>query len=201
MSEEFVRAVKQKEFPVNAEGYYRSLSTSASHIIQPVYRQTAGVTNLMSADDIVPLVKKTIVVGFDPGSQSHTIGDEARRIGLKRKTTVFNFKPAVGLDRGQRILLEQEVLVLGTANERIETFTAKEGAQRFLQSLFTGIEIPARLIVGEPAIRDETWKENFRRHMHDVFTGIGLAEPVFFPEPFCSLPILSAHSQDAACHK
>jgi molecular chaperone DnaK (HSP70) len=99
MSEEFVRAVNQKEFHVNAEGYYRSLSTSASHIIQPVYRQTAGVTNLMSADDIVPLVKKTIptVVGFDPGSQSHTIGDEARGIGRNRKTTVFNFKPVFGV--------------------------------------------------------------------------------------------------------
>jgi hypothetical protein len=35
-------------------------------------------------------------VGFDPVSQSHTIGDEARRIGLNGKTTVFNFKPVLG---------------------------------------------------------------------------------------------------------
>jgi hypothetical protein len=53
----------------------------------------------MSTDEIVPLVKKKIstIVGFDPASQSYTIGDEARRIGLKGKTTVFNFKPVFGL--------------------------------------------------------------------------------------------------------
>ena len=39
----------------------------------------------MSTDEIVPLVKKKIstIVGFDPASQPYTIGDEARRIGLK----------------------------------------------------------------------------------------------------------------------
>ena len=129
----------------------------------------------MSADEIVPLVKKTIptIVGFDPASQSHTIGDEARRIGLDGKTTVFNFKPVFGL--GDKEFSSNKkywywVPATPEHKERIETFTAKEAGQRFLQSLFIGIEAPARLIIGEPAIRDQTWKENFRRHIRDVFT-------------------------------
>jgi hypothetical protein len=143
----------------------------------------------MSADEIVPLVKKTIptIVGFDPASQSHTIGDEARRIGLNGKTTVFNFKPAFGLgDKEFSTNKKYWYWLPATAEhaEHVETFTAKEAGQRFLQSLFTGVEIPARLIIGEPGIRDQTWKENFRRHMRDVFSSIGLAEPIFFPEPF-----------------
>jgi fido (protein-threonine AMPylation protein) len=143
----------------------------------------------MRSDEIVPLVKKTIptIVGFDPASQSHTIGDEARRIGLHGKTTVFNFKPAFGLgDKEFSSNKKYWYWVPATAehSETKETFTAKEAAQRFLQTLFKGVEIPTRLIVGEPAIRDQTWKENFRRHIRDVFTSVGLTEPIFFPEPF-----------------
>lgn len=143
----------------------------------------------MSADEIVPLVKKTIptIVGFDPASQAHTIGDEARRIGLNGKTTVFNFKPAFGLGDKEFSTNKKYWYWLPATPEHpehVETFTAKEAGQRFLQNLFAGVEIPARLIIGEPAIRDQTWKENFRRHMRDVFSSIGLAEPIFFPEPF-----------------
>src|ERR1700752_3910398 len=105
----------------------------------------------MNSGDIVPLVKKTIptIVGFDPASLSHTIGDEARRIGLNGKTTVFNFKPSFGL--GDKEFSENKKYwywLPATAEhpEHVETFTAKEAAQRFLQSLFIGVEIPARLI-------------------------------------------------------
>jgi Fic family protein len=145
--------------------------------------------NSMSTDEIVPLVKKTIptIVGFDPVSQSHTIGDEARRMGLNGKTTVFNFKPAFGL--GDKEFSGNKkywywVPETSEHGQRTETFTAKEASQRFLQNLFTGIDMPERLIIGEPAIREQTWKENFRRHMRDMFSTIGLSEPIFFPEPF-----------------
>jgi hypothetical protein len=143
----------------------------------------------MSTEEIVPLVKRRIptIVGFDPKSQSNTIGDEARLTGLNGKTTVFNFKPVFGLgDKEFSASKKYWYWLPETAGhaQRTETFTAKEAAQRFLQTLFGDLQAPDRMIIGEPAIRDQTWKENFRRHMREVFSGLGLSEPSFFPEPF-----------------
>lgn len=143
----------------------------------------------MSREDIVPLIKQKIptIVGFDREAQLNTIGDAARRIGLDGKTTVFNFKPAFGQgDKDFSGTKKYWYWIPETAEhpQKTETFTAKEASQRFLQTLFQGVDIPDKLIVGEPAIRDQTWKENFRRHMREVFSGLGLSEPAFFPEPF-----------------
>jgi molecular chaperone DnaK (HSP70) len=143
----------------------------------------------MRNDDIVPLTKVKIptVVGFDPVSQSHTIGSDARQIGLNGKTTVFNFKPIFGLgDKEFATAKKYWYWAAGNSGqgERKETFTAKEAGRRFLEVLFQNIETPQKLIIGEPAIRDQTWKENFRRHMREICSSMGMAEPVFFPEPF-----------------
>jgi len=143
----------------------------------------------MNTEEIVALVKRKIptIVGFDSAFPSNTIGDEARRIGLNGKTTVFNFKPAFGLgDKEFAGTKKYWYWVPPTSEhkERSETFTAKEAAQRFLQTLFADVPAPEKMIIGEPAIRDQTWKENFRRHMRELFSSMGLAEPVFFPEPF-----------------
>jgi molecular chaperone DnaK (HSP70) len=40
------------------------------------------------------------------------------------------------------------------------------------------------VIIGEPAISDETWKANFRRHIREVFEDLNVSDPLFFPEPF-----------------
>lgn len=143
----------------------------------------------MGREEVVPLIKEKIptIVGFDREENTNTIGEAARRIGLDGKTTVFNFKPAFGQgDKEFSAAKKYWYWVPETSEhpQKTETFTAKEAAQRFLQTLFQGIDIPEKLIVGEPAIRDQTWKENFRRHMREVFTGLGLSEPSFFPEPF-----------------
>lgn len=66
----------------------------------------------------------------------------------------------------------------------IETFSAKGAALHFLERLFTGVQMPEKVIVGEPAVRNETWRENFRRHMREVFSELGIAQLDFFPEPF-----------------
>jgi hypothetical protein len=140
----------------------------------------------MSRESIVSLTKQKIptIVGFDRETQSNTIGDAARRIGLDGKTTVFNFKPAFGQgDKDFSGTKKYWYWIPETSEhaQKTETFTAKEAAQRFLQTLFQGVDLPEKLIVGEPAIRDQTWKENFRRHMREVFSGLGMSEPSFFP--------------------
>jgi hypothetical protein len=143
----------------------------------------------MGSDQIVPLVKRRIptIVGFDPVSRSNTIGEEARRMGLSGKTTIFNFKPLFGL--GDKEFAGSKkywywVPPTPEHKERAESFSAKEAAQRFLEILFRGVQMPEKMIIGEPAIRDQTWKENFRRHIRDIFLSMKLPEPDFFPEPF-----------------
>jgi hypothetical protein len=65
-----------------------------------------------------------------------------------------------------------------------EKFSAKRAALRFLQTLFSDIQMPEKVIVGEPVVRDGTWRQNFHRHMREVFSELGIAQLVFFPEPF-----------------
>ena len=70
-------------------------------------------------------------------------------------------------------------------DKRIETFTAKEATICFLKELLKDIEMPEQIIIGEPGLRDETWKENFRRHIREIFGELrSNLQPVFFSEPF-----------------
>jgi len=143
----------------------------------------------MGTDEIIPLVKRKIptIVGFDPVSRSNTIGEEARLTGLSGKTTVFNFKPVFGL--GDKEFAGNKkywywVPPTPEHKEHAESFSAKDAGQRFLEILLRGVQMPEKMIIGEPAIRDQNWKENFRRHIRDIFRSMKLAEPDFFPEPF-----------------
>lgn len=179
----------------------RTASTASSHDVTFVKLNRAQVLRVpkvngsireefpVKNEAIVPLVKDKIptIVGFNPQSQAISIGKDARRMGLNGKTTVFNFKPAFGL--GDKEFSRDKkywywVPETPTYPQRTETFTAKEAAQRFLQSLMAGLTMPERIIIGEPAVREQTWKENFRRHIRETFSEMGLVEPQFFPEPF-----------------
>jgi Fic family protein/molecular chaperone DnaK (HSP70) len=144
---------------------------------------------VMGSEEIVPLVKKRIptIVGFDPVTQTNSIGDQARLIGLDGKTTVFNFKPVFGMpDTEFNLKGRYWYAVPGPSEQgpRREAFSAKQAGQRFLETLFRNIQPPEKLIVGEPATRDQLWKDRFRGHMREIFSLMHLAEPVFFPEPF-----------------
>lgn len=147
----------------------------------------------MSIEELIPLTKQRIptIVGYNLSTNTYTIGDEARLTGLNGKTTVFNFKPAFGGGDSAfssknpywfHYPLDESARPSGKAY--VETFTAKQAAHRFLKTLFENVEMPEKIIVGEPAIRDETWKENFRRHMREVFSELNLVQLEFFPEPF-----------------
>lgn len=149
----------------------------------------------MSAEELIPLTKERIptIVGFDVLSNTYEIGEKARLTSLrgKGKTAVFNFKPAFG--SGDKEFSEdkpywfhyplEERTGPGT-KARVENFSAKQAALRFLRTLFERIQLPEAVIVGEPGVREETWRKNFRRHMREVFSELGLNEVRFFPEPF-----------------
>ncbi len=113
------------------------------------------------------------------------LGEEARETGLIGRTTVFNFKPAFGAG-DKEFSVDKKYWVSEPSEEKphIETLSAKDAGLHFLRVLFAKIRRPEKVIVGEPAIRAQAWKENFRRHMREVFEEIGINQIDFFPEPF-----------------
>ncbi len=59
----------------------------------------------MTADNIIPLAGERIstVGSYDATKDHYVIGDEARALGLKGRTNVFNFRADFGLgDAGMR---------------------------------------------------------------------------------------------------
>jgi Fic family protein/molecular chaperone DnaK (HSP70) len=142
----------------------------------------------MVTEELIPLTKQRIptIVGYDAPSNTYTIGEAARQAGLNSKTNVFNFKPAFGA--GDKEFSSNKPYWVLVPSERgrspYQTFSAEEAARRFLRALFGTIQMPEKVIVGEPGVRDQTWGENFRRHMREVFSSLELGQPEFFPEPF-----------------
>ncbi|MEA3361469.1 MAG: Fic family protein, partial [Thermodesulfobacteriota bacterium] len=57
-------------------------------------------------------------------------------------------------------------------------------AKIFLKELLSKIPQPEKLIIGEPSVRENQWKENFRRHIREVLGELGYPDVAFFPEPF-----------------
>ena len=142
----------------------------------------------MPEHKIVTLTNEQIptILSYDIGSESYVIGNQARQTGLKGKTSVFNFKPDIG--EGDKSFSQDKTRywIAPTAryDKNTRTLTAKEATIRFLQELLRDVKTPKEMIIGEPARREQAWKDNFRKHMREVCKeGLGLA-PQFFPEPF-----------------
>jgi len=149
----------------------------------------------MSEEELIPVTKQKIptIVGFDVRSNTYTIGDVARLSTLRDKgqNIVFNFKPAFGggdkefsKDKDYWFNYPLEDRTGPGAKAHRETFTAKEAAVQFLRTLFAGVQLPEKIIVGEPGVREEGWLSNFRRHIREVFSELGLNQVDFFYEPF-----------------
>lgn len=148
----------------------------------------------MPNDELIALTKERIptIVGYDTRRNVYTIGEEPRLTALsgRGQTTVFNFKPTFGArdkefnDKRFWFSYPLEGAIDPLRDTKVEVLTAKEAAVKFLQTLFSKVEMPESVIVGEPAVRDDTWKANFRRHIREVFSEVGIQQLDFFPEPF-----------------
>jgi molecular chaperone DnaK (HSP70) len=141
----------------------------------------------MVTEELIPLTKQRIppIVGYDAQSNTYTIGEEARRAGLNGKTSAFNFKTKFGAGDKEFSAKKYWISVPPEkVRSGLESFSPEETARRFLRTLFATIQLPEKVIVGEPGERDQTWRENFRRHMREVFSSLELGQPEFFPEPF-----------------
>ena len=131
---------------------------------------------------------------YDHASQSYVIGGRARELARGGSTVVQDFKRFIGENdplfegrylttkgaRAQRVWMLRPDLSEG--KNRIST---KQVLGHFLEALFrqTG-EIPKQLIIGVPAIADESWQKNYRAHLSQVLVDLGYENPIFFPEPF-----------------
>ncbi|MHC5074751.1 MAG: Fic family protein, partial [Planctomycetota bacterium] len=144
----------------------------------------------MGNQEIISLTDEKVptIVSYSNEAQAHVIGDAARITGLKGKTTVFNFKPDLGKGDAEYSKEKKYWCYLaprGEQKEIIETYTAKEAAMHFLKTLLKDVELPDQVLIGEPAIREQAWRENFRRHIREIFQEMDLGvTPKFFSEPF-----------------
>jgi len=139
--------------------------------------------------EIIPLTAHEIptVLSFDRTSNEYVIGTAARALGIKGQTNIFNFKPDLGISPARFDKDKKYWVRVDETGTRAPTnaFTPREVSKRFLELLLAGVsKRPECLIIGEPAIRDKTWREHFRQHMRAILTNLGIPEPQFFPEPF-----------------
>jgi molecular chaperone DnaK (HSP70) len=144
----------------------------------------------MGNQEIISLTDEKVptIVSYNNETQAHVIGDAARITGLKGKTTVFNFKPDLGKGDAEYSKNKKYwcyLAPIGEQKEIIETYTAKEATMHFLKALLKDVELPEQVLIGEPAIREQAWRENFRRHIREIFNEMDLGvTPKFFSEPF-----------------
>jgi len=131
-------------------------------------------------EDIVALKDDQIptILSFDTEQKSYIIGQDARKLGLQGKTNAFNFK--VDLGSSDKVFLQDKKYwivprfqydELKKTHVTIDTqmLTAREVTIHFLKEFLRDIELPEKIIIGEPAERDKIWRENFRRHMREIF--------------------------------
>jgi Fic family protein/molecular chaperone DnaK (HSP70) len=142
--------------------------------------------------DIIPLTKSQIpsILSYDQNQGRYVIGLAARALGIKGQTNAFNFKPDLGLSpakfEGKSPKDKTYWFRADDNTGRIATtLSPKDVIRAFLATLFAEFsERPDALIIGEPAIRDEIWRDYFRTHIREVFRELTLPAPIFFPEPF-----------------
>jgi Fic family protein len=150
-----------------------------------------------SQGKIIPLVEEQIptIVSIDPVTGKYIIGKDARKISLKGKTNVYNFKPALWENSSAKIkdpilkYAKRPYWIRVSKDDEVaetKTFNALEATKLFLESIFTRIgEKPDQIVIGKPAIRDEKLRKNFRENMREVLKELGIRNaPKFFPEPF-----------------
>lgn len=134
------------------------------------------------------------LLAYDHAAQNYVIGDRARKLARGASPIVQDFKRYVGENdalfegrhtttkgaRPQRTWMTRPELPEEKA--RIST---KQVLGHFLEALFrqTG-ELPKQLIIGIPAISDESWQKSYRAHLAQVLIDLGFDKPIFFPEPF-----------------
>lgn len=146
----------------------------------------------MSANSgIIPLTAQKVptILSYDLNKSQYIIGDEARALGLKGRTNTFNFKPDLGegdvtFSQKKKYWIGAGYDVLKHRTTDIRTLSAKEATTYFLQELLRGVKVPGEIIIGEPAERDQAWKDNFRRHMREILEEVYGVKPQFLPEPF-----------------
>jgi molecular chaperone DnaK (HSP70)/Fic family protein len=142
----------------------------------------------MANEDIVSVYQAKIptVVSYNSQEKKLIIGEAAKADGVNNTTNMFNFK--MDLFLGEKEFSSTKKYWYGVTYEKgnyeHDTFTAREVIRFFLKELLNDIELPPRLIVGEPAVRENSQKENFRKNIRDVFSDLGYKNIDLFFEPF-----------------
>ena len=109
--------------------------------------------------DIVPLTTSEIpsILSYDQSSGHYVIGLAARALGIRGQTNAFNFKPDLGLSQAKFENKKYWVRADQATGLSARALSAKDVTKSFLETLFAEFsEHPDALIIGEPAIRDDS---------------------------------------------
>lgn len=127
------------------------------------------------------------IVSYSPAENCYVVGKEARQLGIKSRTTAHNFKIGLGSPPAEFNNLKQYWMDHGEIGKPVpKTYTCREVATIFLQEVLRRcIGRYAKIMVGLPAIQDETWLQHYRSNIREIVREIGFPEePGFLYEPF-----------------
>jgi molecular chaperone DnaK (HSP70) len=133
------------------------------------------------------------VLAYDRDSARFAIG-AACKIASGLTPVVQDFKNAIG--EADPIFEGRYQQVRGTrptrlwevrpqASEKDCWISTKEATKIFFKEFLSHLgAVPEQLIIGIPAISNQTWQRYYRSHINQVLTELGGPNPQFFPEPF-----------------
>jgi hypothetical protein len=134
------------------------------------------------------------VLAYDRDSAGFAIGTRACKIASGLRPVVQDFKNSIGETdpmfegryqpvKGTRPTRLWEVRP--EAPEKDRWVSTKEATKIYFREFFSQLgTVPEQLIIGIPAISNQTWQRNYRAHISQVLTELGRPNPQFFPEPF-----------------
>lgn len=124
------------------------------------------------------------VLSYDLNKKDYIIGESAKAAGIKGKTNAYSFKELLGASDAEYLKENRYWIVpTGKTKDFVSVLSARDTAKIFFEKILQQISRPAKLIIGVPAITDETWLGNYRRHIKEIFSELKREPPTFFYEP------------------
>jgi hypothetical protein len=147
------------------------------------------------AEFVEPITRAVpTVLAYDRDSARFAIGAHACKVASGLRPIVQDFKNSIGEPdamfegryqpvKGTRPTRLWEVRP--EASEKDRWLSTKDATTVYFREFLLQLgALPDQLIIGIPAISNQTWQRNYRAHITQVLTSLGRPNPQFFPEPF-----------------
>lgn len=172
----------------------RRINTSVDSIMRDGY----GGGDMASASKVVKLVEEQIptIVSYEVESEKFTIGEEAKKSGLKGITNAYNFKTYIGKSDTEYKEQRYWIAPTGVSDRNTKLLSAEEVAKIYIKEILGSLDISDNVVIGIPGIQDSRWVEKYKSNMRQIFASIGASPPEFYYEPFA---IYNAYREASYC--